>query len=829
MTKPRTQSLRGQFGGTLVLVLAFAAVLSVGLLMIYNTSQQLVAKRELVNAADAAAYSGATVIAQGLNYTAYTNRAILANHALVGQMMSIRSTLAMSHWYWKSNQKMWKAFSMMTKWIPIVGTFLGATGDAFSYFAKYWSYPVYGMQKVAEYLSNISQAAIALTNGALFVSQQLHLADSAVMFAVHMKDIAIDNAPGAELDPLMTTTLFGPAATVAGVALDFKMKFRKSEQTFDDPEKNKNDEYLNYVTETNRNVATPAYLGGRSLIPNAVSLWIAPPGCNVGEEYLMTPNFNPSMNVFPVVPGSPNSPETDLAIEMITQLKNIIALVGEKYFCMHERGGGAELVQLKGGRFAWMSVDVMNVTIPLLSDLPDIIKGVSLANIPMAGGGAMSFGEDNPTKQMETIIEFKNYITSTNTSGGELKGKYLGHQVALPADCVEFMVPGLDPDMRAVSTDMRISGRCAVLASGFEHNQVNRGLWATNLEAAAGRVMLDHDAPLIPNPGDVGAEIVSGLQLIFQNALNDYKTALTDAVTPAQPDLTGILNPPPAGVSNNTNTASASMGNTTRMDSLGSASKGKFSSMKASAKANLSSMIFNNLDPRRLGINFQGVAAAAAQIPPGADENEYVSIGMRARDAIRDYVASRLNTNPLIDFLQMPINDPIELPHPKLNSLVRFFGDGLPPYFWDVRVIDLNQGRNALVEKDLTYTDDEPNNYHQRMYNLGPVVYTPLLLAPPSVKVFKVPKTTTTTLASYETGGGSTLRAIGKARIFFRQPSDQWMNRYKVRVNKSLLLPFWQVRNESLSYVEKWTLLSLQGLASVTSDIEEPADEDTQD
>ena len=119
-----------------------------------------------------------------------------------------------------------------------------------------------------------------------------------------------------------------------------------------------------------------------------------------------------------------------------------------------------------------------------------------------------------------------------------------------------------------------------------------------------------------------------------------------------------------------------------------------------------------------------------------------------------------------------------------------------------------------LFRSDLVSSDDEPNHYHQQRYNLGPVVYMPLTQKPPKLRVFSPPTKEGTEIASYEESGGKFLRAMGKARIFFRQPSDQWMNRYKVVVTKSLLLPFWQVRNEGMSYVEKWTLLAMQGLGS---------------
>jgi hypothetical protein len=53
---------------------------------------------------------------------------------------------------------------------------------------------------------------------------------------------------------------------------------------------------------------------------------------------------------------------------------------------------------------------------------------------------------------------------------------------------------------------------------------------------------------------------------------------------------------------------------------------------------------------------------------------------------------------------------------------------------------------------------------------------------------------------------------MGKARIFYRQPADKWMPRYKTVQLSNLYLPFWQVRNEGLSYEEKFSLLAIGGI-----------------
>ncbi|HEY4368433.1 MAG TPA: pilus assembly protein TadG-related protein [Steroidobacteraceae bacterium] len=58
------------------------------LAMMFNAGQKITEKSQVANAADAAAYSGAVWTARHLNFMAYTNRAMIANHAAVGHFVS---------------------------------------------------------------------------------------------------------------------------------------------------------------------------------------------------------------------------------------------------------------------------------------------------------------------------------------------------------------------------------------------------------------------------------------------------------------------------------------------------------------------------------------------------------------------------------------------------------------------------------------------------------------------------------------------------------------------------------------------------------------------
>lgn len=81
-------------GQTLVLFLGFVAATVGMMLIVFNSGQVTNAKMKAMNAADAAAYSGALWEARSLNFQAYMNRAMVVNEVTIAQSVSLRSWLA---------------------------------------------------------------------------------------------------------------------------------------------------------------------------------------------------------------------------------------------------------------------------------------------------------------------------------------------------------------------------------------------------------------------------------------------------------------------------------------------------------------------------------------------------------------------------------------------------------------------------------------------------------------------------------------------------------------------------------------------------------------
>lgn len=87
------QSACRQRGQALAFVLVFAAITGLAVLLLYNSSQLANTKTKLQNAADAGAYAAAILQARDHNFSAYTNRAMIANQVAVAQFASLKSYL----------------------------------------------------------------------------------------------------------------------------------------------------------------------------------------------------------------------------------------------------------------------------------------------------------------------------------------------------------------------------------------------------------------------------------------------------------------------------------------------------------------------------------------------------------------------------------------------------------------------------------------------------------------------------------------------------------------------------------------------------------------
>jgi len=106
-----------QRGQVAPVVLFGVLIASAALVLMFNTSQKVTERSQVANAADAAAYSGAVWVARHLNFMAYTNRAMVANHAAVGHFVSYVSWVRYVH-------DSIEYIDRVTQWIPYVGQYI---------------------------------------------------------------------------------------------------------------------------------------------------------------------------------------------------------------------------------------------------------------------------------------------------------------------------------------------------------------------------------------------------------------------------------------------------------------------------------------------------------------------------------------------------------------------------------------------------------------------------------------------------------------------------------------------------------------------------------
>lgn len=118
--KPRANRQQGQ---ALLWFLATAAACCAVFALVYNVGQVANEKEKTINAADAAALSGALVEARILNFEAYTNRAMVANEVTIAQLVSLDSWI-------RYDATMMQNIANYTSIIPYVDDVTSALADA---------------------------------------------------------------------------------------------------------------------------------------------------------------------------------------------------------------------------------------------------------------------------------------------------------------------------------------------------------------------------------------------------------------------------------------------------------------------------------------------------------------------------------------------------------------------------------------------------------------------------------------------------------------------------------------------------------------------------
>lgn len=199
ISRPGARGMRGQ---ALLLFVVFAAVLCMGVVLLFNTGQTVNRKVHLTNTADATAYSVAAQQARALNFAAYMNRGRVANEVTIAQMVSLWSWQNMLHEHTMIGQEIGMVISV----IPYVGVVGRIMQRAYSIAERAVAVLRRGTHQVLT-LGNIipgaesAPAVLSLMNSAFASAAEAALYASAADGGIVANRVIQENDPDASMHP----------------------------------------------------------------------------------------------------------------------------------------------------------------------------------------------------------------------------------------------------------------------------------------------------------------------------------------------------------------------------------------------------------------------------------------------------------------------------------------------------------------------------------------------------------------------------------------------------------------------------------------------------
>lgn len=778
---------RRQRGAVLPIAIFFFAVLCVGLFAVYNMAQVTSEKRQLVNAADAIAYSTANVAAEGLNYTAYTNRAMISNYQSVGQLTAMWSSVGMSDQYWKNNSKVLKGIAALTKFIPYIGAGLSGVTSAISKFGDFWEKIVNGVRLSSQVLANAGTATASLSNYAIFASQQVHLATTVSSMISMQKDLLAANAPQAEYIPQTIAYQIGKSMVDFGSMIKLHQPPRKflglskmqdkMPSKPNDPVKIEFNLVHHLMMKEMFNFTSGS--GGRRLFPNAVGLWMVD-GCNLSAINGMLTGLETN-GLEQIVPALKGNVAADVIGPVIEAFMNTVGVIVSPIMCLYERTGGTRMMQMQDGTYGWSNFDVIDID-PHLFNI----------HIPLAGAVTMSkVGRQGLDANQEIPVDMDKFADAVKADDAAKK-TYWGEAIGLD-DCMYFTLPS--GEIYAPRLGGK-SGACASLAAGSAKKYYNRGVM--NIAEAAGNSAMKGQA-------------------ITANATSTLNNTIVAPLMPALEAAGASLN------SSNSAQSVINMPNGSTSTVLGGSPAG----MPASG-ASLNAPSPGSGDPEvqlatalaQQAVNFQNLSNLGGNVATSVSNmlGQGFSMAQQAVDSplnnvngFLKFLLNALGLGDLIDVINMRTSRGTEtlFQKPGLGGVVAA-DMGLPAErfgFWEMR--DANIGNYQIGDRaasNLFVASKEIQD--NALKDLGPSFVVGLQ---ESVGVLKSPlkpegkfNLGRTSIKDYDTEiKQDYLQAMGKARVYYRAPVERWTSRMQVMSHANLMLPYWNARLEGLNYPEK--------------------------
>ncbi|QRX81398.1 pilus assembly protein TadG-related protein [Glaciimonas sp. PAMC28666] len=780
--RARAPKFRYQRGAVLPITIFFLAVLCIGLFAIYNMAQMTAEKRRLTNAADAIAYSSASVAAEGLNYTAYTNRAMIANYQAVGQMTAMWSNVTMSDQYWRNNATVLKATAALTKFIPYIGTGLSSVLKAVSTFSDYWEKIVNGVRVTSQVLANAGTATTSLTNYAIFASQQVHLATTASAMISMQKDLLTANAPQAEYIPQTVMYQIGKSLVDFGSMIKLHQPPRKFMGSTEMKTKVPGDKGTAEFNLVHRLMMADMFkltsgMGGRRLFPNAVGLW-AVDGCNLSAANGLLTGLSVN-GLEQIVPALAGNVAADVIGPVIEGFMNTVGLIVSPIMCLYERTGGTRMIQMQDGTYAWSNIDIMEIN-PHLFNI----------HIPMAGAVTMSKVGRQGLDKNQTIPDDLAKVVDVVNATPAWKKAFWGEATGVD-DCMYFTLP--TGEVYAP----RVGGACASLAAGAAKKYYERGVM--NIASSSADRAMKGQPQIATATETLNNAAMAALGPVLDAAgsgVNGSSSASSAVNLPNANagNLTGVVGGAPAG-------APAS-GAALNAPTPGSGDADvEMATALAQQAAN-----FQNLS------NLGGNVASSISNMLGSGFTMATTVfndPVDAPDKFTQFILKALGLGDLIDVLGMRTSRGTEtlFQKPGLGGAVAA-DMGLPAErfgLWEMR--DANMGNYQMGDRatsNIFVASKEIQD--SAMKDLGPTFVVALqetadklpLRSESKFNMGRAP------LHDYDAETKqSYLKAIGKARVYYRAPVERWTTRSQIVSHANLMLPYWNARLEGLNYPEK--------------------------
>jgi hypothetical protein len=190
-----------QRGQALVFIVVTTVVVLLGALLFFNTAQLTTQKMKLQNTADAAAYSGALSEARDYNFSAYANRAMIANQVAVAQLVGLTS--------WARNLDSVYKSGPFT-WVPQTFASLSALGSVWT---TQWNIAKAAAGGIHSVVNNVAPILIKALNfwiDALSLgTSAYHLATMLEVWLETIPTVIRENDPNSQLSLSLTQVGFG--------------------------------------------------------------------------------------------------------------------------------------------------------------------------------------------------------------------------------------------------------------------------------------------------------------------------------------------------------------------------------------------------------------------------------------------------------------------------------------------------------------------------------------------------------------------------------------------------------------------------------------------